>query len=87
MEVRYCADDPEADIERLEELDCDPSLAAWAEDCESSDALLNLSELDAVAPGNGPTVRWNVFKLLGEYARHAGHANLLRERIDGTTGE
>jgi len=26
-------------------------------------------------------------KLVGEYARHNGHADLLRERIDGQTGE
>jgi hypothetical protein len=26
-------------------------------------------------------------KLIGEYARHNGHADLIRERIDGQTGE
>jgi len=87
LELRYCADDPEADIEKLKTVDCDPSIAGWAEDCQSSDALLSASDLDAVAPGNGMTVRWNVMKLLGEYARHAGHADLLRESIDGVTGE
>jgi len=25
--------------------------------------------------------------MIGEYARHLGHANLLREQIDGVTGE
>ena len=37
--------------------------------------------------GNGYSVRWNLQKLVGEYARHNGHADLLRERIDGRTGE
>jgi Protein of unknown function (DUF664) len=87
LELRYCAHDPEADIERLKTVDCDPSIAAWADDCQSSDALLRAWDLDAVTPGNGLTVRWNVMKLLGEYARHAGHADLLRESIDGETGE
>jgi len=32
-------------------------------------------------------VRWNLAKLIGEYARHNGHADLIRERIDGQTGE
>jgi hypothetical protein len=43
--------------------------------------------LDAIGTGNGRSVRWNLQKLVGEYARHNGHADLLRERIDGSTGE
>ena len=41
----------------------------------------------AVAGGNGYSLRWNLQKLIGEYARHNGHADLIRERIDGRTGE
>jgi uncharacterized damage-inducible protein DinB len=33
------------------------------------------------------TVRWVLLHLLEEYARHNGHADLLREAIDGRTGE
>jgi|GEM_PF-4375846 len=43
--------------------------------------------LDAIGPGNGYSARWNLHKLVGEYARHNGHADLIRERIDGQTGE
>jgi Protein of unknown function (DUF664) len=32
-------------------------------------------------------VRWVHHYLVKEYARHLGHADLLRERIDGATGE
>jgi hypothetical protein len=87
LNLRYCGDDPEADIEGVRVEDCDRSLEAWQEDCRSSDMLIRTSNLDSTAPGNGLTVRWNILKLLGEYARHAGHADLLRESIDGTTGE
>jgi hypothetical protein len=45
------------------------------------------SDIDAVGAGNGYSLRWNLQKLVGEYARHNGHADLLRERIDGQTGE
>jgi hypothetical protein len=31
-------------------------------------------------------VRWAYVHMIEEYARHNGHADLLRERIDGTTG-
>ncbi|MFI9805465.1 DinB family protein [Streptomyces sp. NPDC052301] len=32
------------------------------------------------------SVRWVLIHLIEEYARHNGHADILRERIDGTTG-
>ena len=31
--------------------------------------------------------RWALVHMIEEYARHNGHADLLREGIDGTTGE
>ncbi len=33
------------------------------------------------------SVRWVYVHMIEEYARHSGHADLLRERIDGTTGD
>ncbi|MPY86175.1 MAG: DUF664 domain-containing protein, partial [Actinophytocola sp.] len=33
------------------------------------------------------TLRWVYLYLIKEYARHLGHPDLLRERIDGATGE
>ncbi|WP_376787336.1 DinB family protein [Micromonospora halotolerans] len=32
------------------------------------------------------SLRWVLVHLIEEYARHNGHADLLRERIDGTVG-
>src|SRR6266567_203198 len=37
-------------------------------------------------PG-APGPRWILFHLVEEYARHNGHADLLRESVDGLTGE
>lgn len=37
--------------------------------------------------GRAPSVRWIICHMIEEYARHNGHADLLREAIDGTTGE
>jgi hypothetical protein len=42
--------------------------------------------VDTKAPRGG-TVRWLMQKVIGEYARHNGHADLIREAIDGQTGE
>jgi hypothetical protein len=32
------------------------------------------------------SLRWMLIHMIEEYARHNGHADLLRERIDGATG-
>ena len=37
--------------------------------------------------GGRPTLRWIVLHMIEEYARHNGHADLLREAIDGEVGE
>ena len=37
--------------------------------------------------GSAPSLRWILVHMIEEYARHNGHADLLREAIDGQTGE
>ncbi|MCU1605678.1 MAG: hypothetical protein JWP46_2143 [Modestobacter sp.] len=37
--------------------------------------------------GSSPSLRWIVVHMIEEYARHNGHADLLRESVDGLTGE
>lgn len=37
--------------------------------------------------GRPVSVRWMLVHMVEEYARHAGHADLLRERIDGSVGD
>jgi uncharacterized damage-inducible protein DinB len=37
--------------------------------------------------GVAPSLRWILVHLIEEYARHNGHADLLRESVDGLTGE
>jgi hypothetical protein len=75
--------DIEADASMSEE-----SLANWVREQRVADTLIERQpSLDAPSPGHGSSVRWTLLKLVGEYARHNGHADLLRERIDGATGE
>jgi hypothetical protein len=42
---------------------------------------------DAFVHGGHPSLRRLVVDMIEEYARHVGHADLLRESIDGLTGE
>ena len=66
----------------------DSSLTNWHRECDATDrALANAGSLDAIGTGNTRSVRWNLQKLVGEYARHNGHADIVRQRIDGSTGE
>ena len=37
--------------------------------------------------GRAPSLRWILCHMVEEYARHNGHADLIRESLDGATGE
>jgi uncharacterized damage-inducible protein DinB len=58
----------------------------------SRQVMMGADSLDALSVGRQVggqpfTLRWMIMHLIEETARHAGHADLLREAIDGTTGE
>jgi uncharacterized damage-inducible protein DinB len=60
----------------------------------ASDAnLATIDDLDHVIhrrdprTGEGPSLRWVLLHMIEEYARHNGHADLIRESIDGETGD
>jgi hypothetical protein len=48
----------------------------------------DLDEISPSSPEDDPrTLRWIYMHMIEEYARHNGHADLLRQRIDGVTGK
>jgi uncharacterized damage-inducible protein DinB len=58
----------------------------------SRDAAAQAETLDQLSAFKGTddwqfTLRWVLLHLIEETARHAGHADLIREAIDGTVGE
>jgi uncharacterized damage-inducible protein DinB len=72
------------------------ALELWRREVEHSRIVVAAAELDtpAVVAGRrdgrpyGPVnLRWILVHMIEEYARHCGHADLLRERIDGMTGD
>ncbi|THV41274.1 DinB family protein [Glycomyces buryatensis] len=74
----------------------DPSLVAQAWDAWRAEVafadrfIASTPDLDTTGhePGEGPiSLRWVLMHLLEEYARHNGHADLLREQIDGAVGQ
>ncbi len=85
----YCTDaEPDADIAGLSASMAPGSLDRWRAERARADQLISSARsLEAAAAGNRLSVRWNLVKVIQEYARHNGHADLIRERIDGATGE
>ncbi|MFJ3846400.1 DinB family protein [Streptomyces albidoflavus] len=63
---------------------------AWQTEIAYAERLVgSADDLDVLGeePGEGPvSLRWVLAHMLEEYARHNGHADLLREQIDGTVG-
>jgi len=62
--------------------------AAWLAEIEHARANCAARALDDTSTfgGGQVTLRWIYSHMIGEYARHCGHADLIRERIDGATG-
>jgi uncharacterized damage-inducible protein DinB len=60
-------------------------LAEW-EICDEVLARHDLDDLFETPRHGTMSCRWVVVHLIEEYARHNGHADLLREHIDGVTG-
>jgi hypothetical protein len=57
--------------------------------CAASNAIIaGIADADApvVQGGKRRDLRWVILSVLNETARHAGHADIIREQIDGKTG-
>ena len=88
-EYAFCTDqNPDADFEDVDPRRADEDLAIYRANVERSRAAVAERGLDDVIPGSGKpaSLRWVYQHMIEEYARHNGHADLLRERLDGLTG-
>ena len=90
----YSKEDPDGEFEGAAP---DPHLvteawAAWRGEVENADRFVADHPLETMGeasdPDRGPiSLRWVMVHMIEEYARHLGHADLLRERIDGAVGQ
>ena len=90
--IFYSEDDPDGDFDRLGDAVLADDVAAFRRTVERSRALRARTEdLDTILGHSGSgadiSLRWIYLHMIEEYARHNGHADLLRERIDGATGD
>ena len=81
--------DQAADFERLDLARAAADYARLTEEFRLADAAVANASLDDTFTHNGEvmSLRWIYLHMIEEYARHLGHADLLREQIDGATGE
>jgi hypothetical protein len=88
----YCtAERPDADFEDADASRAQLDLAAYRREIESARAAVHGRSLDEFLPGQNRradiSLRWIYLHMIREYARHNGHADLIRERIDGAVGQ
>lgn len=70
------------------ELTLSQAVDAYRERAAATEAAVRELPLDApCAREEGTDLRWVLLHLVNETARHAGHADAVRELLDGTTGE
>jgi uncharacterized damage-inducible protein DinB len=80
---------PDADFDDLDKADAVENFAAFERECVRSRERAATRQLDdTFVSRRGQTIslRWVYVHMIEEYARHNGHADLIREAIDGTTG-
>jgi uncharacterized damage-inducible protein DinB len=86
-------DDPDGDFDNVEAADVADAFERWRAACDAARRIVEATDsLDAIAKaptrdGSYVSLRWILIHMIEEYARHNGHADFLRERIDGTVGE
>ncbi|MEU7382187.1 MULTISPECIES: DinB family protein [unclassified Streptomyces] len=90
----YCSEqDPDGDFHVTDADTWAEAYATWQSEIETARrnaADLGLDELSqgkSRRTGEPFNLRWIYTHMIEEYARHNGHADLLRERIDGATGD
>jgi uncharacterized damage-inducible protein DinB len=86
----WTPENEDGDFDDVDTADVHEAFAAWAAEIENARTVAAAAaDLDVTGKRRGAdvTLRWIYVHMVEEYARHNGHADLLRERIDGVTGE
>jgi uncharacterized damage-inducible protein DinB len=82
--------DPDGEFDNVEGAGAEQDFAAYLREVELARQAAAGRELDETFYHTrhkaNMSVRWVYLHMIEEYARHNGHADLLRERIDGATG-
>ena len=82
------ASNRDADLMPLGEASWRHDLAAWQQECEASREAASTRNLadTGLRHGRPCSLRWIYVHMIEEYARHNGHADLIRVLLDGAVG-
>ncbi len=87
----YCSpENQDGDFDDVDPARADDDRAAYRAEVDAARdvaASHGLDDIGLARSGKPVDLRWIYLHMIEEYARHNGHADLLRERIDGVTGE
>jgi len=86
----FDADDPEADLRVNPDETTQDILDFYARARTAADRSINAHDLDDLGKswdGSAVSMRWVLIHMLEEVARHTGHIDIVRELIDGKTGD
>jgi len=81
-------DGRDVELVPLHDADFDADLATFRAECERSRQIAAERDLGdtGVKRGEEVSLRWIYVHMIEEYARHNGHADLIRELVDGAVG-
>ena len=90
VEYPFDADDPDADLRIERDESTEEILDLYRSECSRSRQIIETVSLDDLVKGEERSadynVRWVIVHMIEETARHAGHADIIREQLDGSTG-
>jgi uncharacterized damage-inducible protein DinB len=78
----------DSELVPLDDADWAKDLTTWSAECEHSRVAAAAHGLDdtGIRRGEPCSLRWIYVHMIEEYARHNGHADLIRELVDGAVG-
>jgi hypothetical protein len=87
-DLYYRSDAPDADFEEADPAGAEEDFERYRAECGAVDAALEGAKLDDTFTVQERiiSVRWMWQHLVEEYARHNGHADLIRQVVDGSAG-
>ena len=87
--IRWSDEDPDGEFRVSESVSLVRLLADYEAACRQSREVLARYDLEDRCRGGdkGQSVRWVVVHMIEETGRHCGHLDILRELLDGSTGD
>ncbi|WP_033327035.1 DinB family protein [Streptomyces yerevanensis] len=91
--IYYSDEDRDGEFHLTDADTWEEAYATWQAEIEIARRNAARFDLDDISEGKHRrtgeqfNLRWIITHMIEEYARHNGHADLLRERIDGSTGD